>query len=116
MSASAFTSFAQVQAALDAFVGPPNNYPVGQAPHHVFWHRGNTAAEQYQNFVTGDAIPGFPIIIKGNGPQSNIILALEGQSPFDGTTFPRMPVGGPPWLDQPTIDQISGWITNGAPQ
>jgi hypothetical protein len=27
-----------------------------------------------------------------------------------------MPVGGPPFLDQPTIDAISDWITNGAKQ
>jgi hypothetical protein len=110
------TTFAEVQAALDNFVGPPNNYPVAQAPHAVFWKRGKTADEQYQAFITGDAITGFPIIEKGNGPASNIILALSGQPPFDGSEFPQMPPQGPPFLDQPTIDAISAWITDGAKQ
>jgi hypothetical protein len=109
-------TFAQVQAALDNFVGPPNNYPVAQAPHGVMWHNGATQDEQYKNFVGGYAIPTYAILIPGNGPGSNIILALNGQAPFDGSVFPRMPVGGPPWLDQPTIDAISAWITNGAKQ
>jgi hypothetical protein len=110
------TTFAEVQAALDTFVGPPNNYPVAQAPHAVFWHNGATPDEQYQNFVTGDAIGGFPIMEKGNGAASNIILALSGQPPFDGSEFPQMPPQGPPFLDQPTIDAISDWITKGAKQ
>jgi hypothetical protein len=54
--------------------------------------------------------------MKGNGPQSNIILALSGKPPFDGSTFPQMPEGGPPYLDQPTIDAICDWITAGANQ
>lgn len=110
-----FTTFAQVQEALDNFVNA-NGYPVGQAPHKVFWHRGTTPDEQYNAFVTGNAIPGVPIIKKGDGPNSNIILALSGLPPFDGTDFQQMPIGGPPFLDQPTIDAISAWITNGAKQ
>jgi hypothetical protein len=109
-------TFADVQAALDAFIGPPNNYPVTQAPHGVFWHTGSTQEEQYQFFVTQDAISGFPIIKNGDGPNSNIILALSGQPPFDGSSFPQMPVGGPPFLDQATITAISDWITAGAKQ
>jgi hypothetical protein len=40
-------TFADVQNALDKFVGPPNSYPVGEAPHGVFWHNGATEDEQY---------------------------------------------------------------------
>jgi hypothetical protein len=109
-------TFADIQNALDKFVGPPNSYPVGEAPHGVFWHNGATEDEQYQYFVTQDAITGFPIIKKGDGPNSNIVLALSGLLPFDGSEFSRMPIEGPPFLDQPTIDAISAWITAGAKQ
>jgi hypothetical protein len=47
----------------------------------------------------------------GNPNQSYLIQKLEG-SP--GITGQRMPFGGP-YLDQPTIDVIAQWITNGAP-
>jgi hypothetical protein len=116
MGTVTITTFAEVQAALDNYVGPPNNFPVGSAPHGVMWHNGTTEDEQYQNFVTKDAIPGFKILIVGNGPDSNIINALQGTGKFSGGFPPRMPVGGPPWLDQPTIDAISDWITKGAKQ
>ena len=109
-------TFADIQNALDKFVGPPNSYPVGEAPHGVFWHNGATEDEQYQYFVTQDAITGFPIIKKGDGPNSNIVLALSGLPPFDGSKFSQMPISGPPFLDQPTIDAISAWITAGAKQ
>lgn len=114
MATEAFVSFAQVQAALQTFV-TKNNIPINQAPHGNMWMRGTTIAQQYQAFVTGDAIPGFKILIVGNGDGSNIILALRGQAPFDGSEFPRMPAGGP-YLDDATITAISGWITSGAPQ
>jgi hypothetical protein len=116
MAGVTITTFAEVQAALDNYVGPPNNFQVGSAPHGVFWHQGATQDDQYQYFTTQNAIPGYPIIEVGNGPGSNIINALQGTPPFNGGFPPRMPVGGPPWLDQPTIDAISAWITAGAKQ
>jgi len=115
MSKETITTFLNVQNALDALVCL-NGYPVSQAPHGVFWHNGASQDDQYKNFVTGDAIPGYPILKKGDGAHSNIILALSGLKPFDGSTFPQMPVGGPPFLDQPTIDAISAWIDAGANQ
>lgn len=115
MSGPVFTTFAQVQAALDDFV-KQNNVPIAGAPHKVFWRRGNTADEQYMNFITGDAIPGFPIV-KKDGANSNIILALSGLPPFDGSEFPQMPPVPPGvTLGKATIDAISAWITNGAKQ
>ena len=109
-----FTTFAQVQNALQTFVNQ-NNIPIASAPHGVMWARGNTPAEQYQNFVTGDAIPGYKILQPGSGATSNIILALSGLPPFDGSTFPQMPPGGP-YLSADIVGQICGWIDNGAQQ
>lgn len=114
MSDISFKTFAQVQNALQTFV-TTNNIPVAQAPHGNMWERGTTPNDQYQNFVTGCAIDGFPILKKGDGKTSNIILALRGQSPFDGSEFPRMPAGGP-YLDDATINAISAWIDTGAKQ
>ena len=102
MAAKVFATFAQVQSALQTFV-TKNNIPVSQAPHGNMWERGSTEDEQYKNFVTGDAISGFPILQKGNGKASNIILALSGKAPFDGSEFPRMPPGGP-HLEDETIN------------
>jgi hypothetical protein len=114
MPATVFKTFADVQNALQTFV-QNNNIPIAGAPHGNMWERGNTSDEQYNNFVTGDAISGYPILQKGNGKGSNIILALSGLPPFDGSTFPRMPVNGP-YLDQDTITAISNWIDAGANQ
>ena len=111
-----FTTFAEVQAALDNFINS-NGVPAAQARHGVFWHRGATEGEQYNNFVTGSAITGFPILIVGNGPGSNIILALLGQAPFDGSELSQMPLPPPNVVLDPSIVQaISDWITNGAKQ
>jgi hypothetical protein len=114
MAIEAFTTFVQVQTALQTFV-TKNNIPIGQAPHGNMWMRGPTPDAQYQAFVTGFAIGSYRILIPGKGDQSNIILALRGQAPFDGSTFPQMPAGGP-YLDEPTIAAISAWITAGAKQ
>ncbi len=114
MSATPFTTFAQVQTALQTFC-TTHKIDVANAPHHNMWERGTTEDEHYTNFVTGDAIPGFPILKAGDGNNSNIILALRGQSPFDGSTFPRMPKGGPYFPDT-TVDAIAAWIQAGAKQ
>jgi hypothetical protein len=115
LATPAFQTFAEVQTALQNFV-TTNNYPIASAPHGVMWAKGKTEADQYAYFTTQDAIPGFPIMQVGSGGTSNIILALSGLPPFDGSTFPQMPPSGPPFLDQNTILMISNWITNGAPQ
>jgi hypothetical protein len=109
----AFQTFAQVQNALQTFVDN-NNIPISGAPHGVMWAR-TSPGDPYTNFITGEAIPGYPILQVKNGAGSNIILALSGLAPFDGSTFPQMPPGGP-YLDQNTITMISNWITNGAQQ
>lgn len=114
MEKMVITSFADVQNALDKYTGPPNNFQPVSAPHGVFWHNGTSEEEQYQNFITGDAIPGFKILEVGNGPASNIVNVLQGTGTFSGT-IPQMAPGGP-FLDQATIDAISAWISAGAKQ
>jgi len=108
-------TFADVQAALDNYVGPPNNFQIGSAPHAVFWHKGASQEEQYQYFVTGEAITGYKILEVGNGADSNIINALQGTGAFSGGYPPQMAPGGP-YMDQAIIDALSAWISAGAKQ
>jgi hypothetical protein len=110
-----FTTFAQVQSALQTFV-TTHKIPIAGAQHGNFWKHGSNEDEQYQYFVTQPAISGFPILTKVDGKNSNIILALSGQPPFDGSTFVRMPAPSGPYLDDPTINAISAWIDAGAKQ
>jgi hypothetical protein len=112
-------TFADVQTALNNFV--KNNHITLGPPHGAFWENGGTPDEQYNNFVSGDAIPGFPILVTGSGKDSNIIKALSGIAPFDreknsSDPFPQMPAPRGPYLDQETIDAISAWINAGANQ
>ena len=83
-----------------------------QSPHGAFW---NTLS--YNDFVNG-TVPnvGVSIVIKGNSAQSNLILALRGQPPFDGSQFSRMPADGPPYLTDAQIAPIAAWIDAGCPQ
>jgi hypothetical protein len=119
MPAIVIKTFADVQAALNKFV-TDNKITLGP-PHGAFWQNGAMPGDQYDNFVNGDAIPGFPILVKGSGKDSNIIKALSGIAPFDRATnpsdpFPRMPAPRGPYLDPETIDAISAWIDAGANQ
>jgi hypothetical protein len=69
--------------------------------------------------VNGDAIPGFPILVKASGKDSNIIKAPSGIAPFDRATnpsdpFPRMPAPRGPYLDPEMRGQISSARANKA--
>ena len=108
------TNFSTVQTILDDFV-KENNIPIAGAPHGTFWRRGSSEDEQYQAFITGDAIPGFKIMVKGDSKNSNVILALSGRAPFDGSKLPQMPPGGP-YLEETDIQTIADWIDAGALQ
>ena len=83
-----------------------------QSPHGAFW---NTLS--YDDFVNGD-VPnvGIPILVIGNSKQSNIILALTGQPPFDGSQFQQMPADGPPYLTADQVAPIAGWIDAKCPK
>lgn len=114
---AAFKSFQEVHDALQQYVNT-NGIPIVRAPHRNMWEMGDTLREKYNYFVTQDAIPHFKILVAGQSQKSNIILALEGRPPFDGSTFMRMPPGNGvryPYLAQAVIDAIAAWIDNGAP-
>jgi hypothetical protein len=89
-------------------------------PHHDFWN-----ALSYTDFVNGP-VPGVtlpdtnqtvPILIKGDGANSNIVQALAGTGLFDPNTgdFPQMPYQGP-YFSTSQIQELSGWIDAGCPE
>jgi hypothetical protein len=111
----ALNSFADVKAFFNGIITPGG-------PHFAFW---NTLS--YTDFVTG-AVPGVtvpnttppqtvPILIKGNGSQSNIVQALNGSGMFDPVTgsLPQMPYQGP-YLSDAQILELSNWIDAGCPE
>jgi hypothetical protein len=51
---------------------------------------------------------------ENRGARSNLIKALKGEAPFDGTDFPRMPLGRPP-VSPENIAFIQQWIDDGCP-
>jgi hypothetical protein len=56
---------------------------------------------------------GVPLLVVGNGANSNLIKALKGQPPFGaGQQFPRMPKGYPA-MDPVRIEYIKTWIDGG---
>jgi len=83
-----------------------------QSPHGAFW-----STLSYNDFVNGE-VPnlGVPILVKSNSAKSNLILALGGQPPFDGSEFPQMPADGPPFLTDGQIAPIAAWIDAGCPE
>jgi hypothetical protein len=82
------------------------------APHGAFWK-----TLSYKDFVTGD-VPniGVPILVKSDSGASNLIRALRGQAPFDGSEFERMPGDGPPFVTDEQIAPIAAWIDAGCPE
>lgn len=127
MATGKLKSWQDVQSFLTA-----NGGQAGSAPHKAFW-----TTLTYDQFVNGN-VPDFSgqyggppsitnppppprgnppvkILVKGDSKKSNIILALSGLPPFDGSVFPQMPAGGP-YLTQDQIDQLAGWIDAGCPE
>ena len=51
---------------------------------------------------------------QSRGARSGLIIGLRGESPFDGTHYPRLPWGGKPLTDS-DISFISEWIDAGCP-
>ena len=58
---------------------------------------------------------GQKVIVVGKPEESAIIKALKGQEPFDGSQFPRMPLGGP-YVNDDDIAFIARWISDGCPE
>ena len=50
----------------------------------------------------------------GRGARSALVRGLRGQSPFDGTQFPRLPWGGAK-VGEADVDLIEAWIDEGCP-
>ena len=80
------------------------------APHGAFWK-----TMSYTDFTNGSVF-GLQLVEKGNSANSNIIKALQGAPPFDGSTFMRMPADGPPYFTDPQIAEVAGWIDAGCPE
>lgn len=72
-----------------------------------FW---NLSRDEFVNAV----IYGQQVIVLGDPEDSALIKSLKGVAPFDGSQFPRMPIGRPPVSD-PDITFIAQWIRDGAP-
>jgi hypothetical protein len=119
----ALNSYSDVQAYLDNLVATLGSN-IGGAPHSAFWK-----TRTYQQFTTGDVpgvsgyAPGDPpnpngtwkILVIGNAASSNIIKALQGAPPFDGSVFPQMPADGPPYADAAQIQPLIDWINAKCP-
>jgi hypothetical protein len=117
MAAIVFTTFAEVQAALQNFVNN-NKIPIAGSPHGAMWANPSmgTAEQQYTNFMGQVPNIGVPILQPGSGKDSYIIKALSGPFALGSKTVTRMPAPNGPYLDQATIDAISAWIDAGAKQ
>lgn len=102
--------FARVKEILDAAVGP---VPFGA--HGPFW-RGLSRDQFVQH-----AVFGFPLLVIGNGQDSNLVKALRGQNPFGknigtpGAIFNRMPSRNLDPVAPADIDLIEQWIDDGCP-
>lgn len=64
--------------------------------------------DSYSNAMAGSG--NGPVVLPGKPDQSPIIKAVKG------TTKPRMPKNGPPWLTDAQIELLEKWIASGAPQ
>lgn len=106
-SGGSVIGFSEVIAILDSSVGGPAG-PVGP-PHRAFW-RGLTRDQ----FVAKKVL-GLGLVVIGNGAESNIVKSFKGEAPFDGSDFPRMPVGAPP-LPADKIAALQRWIDAGCPE
>ncbi len=102
-------TFCEVVDILDAAVDGPGT-EVGP-PHYAFWRGVNR-----DEFVATKLL-GRPILVLGDGAQSNLILSLKGEPPFGSgpdAEIPRMPVGFDPMPDE-SIRSIERWIDEGCP-
>jgi hypothetical protein len=76
--------------------------------HGNFWR--NKTRDQF----VATKVFGQQLLIVGQGSNSNLVKALSGGSPFDGSQYPQMPVGYDP-VAAAQIDIIRQWIDDGCP-
>jgi hypothetical protein len=94
--------------------------PIGP-PHRAFWQ--HVKLEGSAGFVTLTPVADVPLLIRRNGPASNLVKALRGEQPFDmkndrpvtpPANYPRMPKRRQR-VPQVRIDYISWWIDQDCP-
>lgn len=98
--------FERVIQILDDAIGGPT---ASIRAHGTFW-RGVTRDQ----FVA-EVVFEHPLIVVGQGGDSNLVKALKGIEPFDGSEFRRMPAGRPP-VPADQIAFIERWIDDGCPE
>ena len=113
-SAATISSYAALQAYMSGVSGAYQSN-IASAPHGAFWKKLS-----HDQFVTGN-VPGVspevPILIKGNGAGSNIVLALQGQGPLFSSNgrYGQMPADETgPWTTA-QIAPLIAWIDAGCP-
>jgi tyrosinase len=99
------TRLEAVRRILDSATGTGNPFHQGK---RRFW---NLPRDQFVNATVYNE----RVIVVGDPDQSALIKALRGTAPFDGTKFPRMPIGRPPVADA-DIAFIAQWIADGCPE
>jgi len=95
------TSFARVKEILDNSIGG-SNARIGA--HGAFWRR--LTRDQFIN----KKVFGLKLIKLGDGANSNLVKALKGDAPFDGSRFRRMPPRPRQAVPRTQIDEIEKWI------
>ena len=107
----AITTFVEFKGLLDQFI-LVSRIPIDASPHGALWR------VDYNTFITGNVpnvVPATRLCVPRSPGESGVYLALAGLPPFDDTTFPRMPPGGP-FLANADVQAIFEWITNGCPE
>lgn len=100
------TRYEHVVQILDSAIGGPQ---ASIGAHGAFWR--NVSRDQFV------ALKVFKqdLLVVSSSANSNLIKALKGQDPFDGSLYPQMPVGFPAVADG-DIAFIAQWIDDGCPQ
>jgi len=76
---------------------------------------GNFWQDISRNDFVDLVIFGLPLITLQDGANSNLIKALNGQEPFDGSQYSQMPDGFNP-MPADQIAFIRQWIDDGCPE
>ena len=99
--------YADVQAILEAAVGPanPNHFGTGR-----FWLK---PLAEFKELSLGTD-PRVKVVTPGDPATSGLIKALRGLFPFDGDKYQQMPQFRDP-VSEPNIVQIEEWIRAGCP-
>ncbi len=97
--------FQRVVQILDDAIGGPHVH-IGR--HGTFWRVPR------DEFIAVKVFGSIDAVIVGDGASSNLVKALKGEVPFDGSQFPRMPVGRQ--VPDEEILFIEQWIDDGCPE